>query len=51
MFTESNSCHRNLDQLQQRGAGRLLGGAAIQSEGIDGPVVNAVIILLWFPTQ
>lgn len=39
MFSESNSCHRNLDQLQQGGASGLFGDSAIESEGIKRPYV------------
>lgn len=39
MFSESNSCHRNLDQLQQGGASGLFRDSAIESEGIKRPYV------------
>lgn len=44
VFSESNSCHRNLDKLQQGGASRLFGDSSIESEGIKRPYVLG---LMW----
>lgn len=44
MFSESNSCYRNLDKLQQGGASRLFGDSTIESEGIKRPYVLG---LMW----
>lgn len=43
MFSESDSCHRNLDQLQQGGASGLFGDTAIESEGIKSSSVLGLV--------
>lgn len=43
VFSESSSCHRNLDQLQQGGASGLFRDSAIKSEGIKRPYVLGLV--------
>lgn len=51
MFSESDGCHRNLDQLQQGGASRLFRDTAIKSEGIKRPSVPGWCSTCWFCTS
>lgn len=51
VFSESDGCHRNLDQLQQGGASRLFRDTAIKSEGIKRPSVPGWCSICWCGTS